>query len=311
MRLVIFTFSILFSINCYSHKNRVVAENYGNVKVYMRTGFDYSDIYKTKIVGQLAEKLSNRLQYKDTVFIEYIQDYAKEYSDDLYLLEYNNSNFKIIGGIKSDYKTPSNGHGLSIRIYTDRIDIVNVLKLIEFTINNREKTNSFLTKKSIEYNVYEYRELLGPLTSLATNDEVINQIFASDSELINEFIKEKILIAGQENYGIEIYWQNDKFIFEYNHIWSDEQEFVFELKDYFYHLYVNANEILIFVDKNSFYFLNGTSSLEKELIKIENESHAPLIVMSYGNKLLFHPFRDKDNLSIFLKDKNKVISKFE
>jgi hypothetical protein len=68
---------------------------------------------------------------------------------------------------------------------------------------------------------------------------------------------------------------------------------------------------LIFVDKNSFYYLDGTNDEKKELIKMDNTSYAPLSIMNFGNKVLFHPFRNKNELSIFLKDKNKVISKFE
>lgn len=273
----------------------------------MKTGFDYSDIDKIQIVGKLSEKLSERLHYKDTIFIEYIQDYTNIYDDDLFMLEFNNSNYKIIGGIKSEYKIKSNNSGLSVRIYADRINIVEILKLVEFTINNKEKTNSYLTKKEIGFNRYEEQ----PLNSIATDDKIIDEIYSSESELIKELINERILVNEQDNYGIEIYWINDKFIFEYNHIHSDKQEFVFELKDYFYHKYLNVNDILIFVDKNSFYYLDGTNDEKKELVKMDNTSYAPLIIMNFGNKVLLHPFRNRNELSIFLKDKNKVISKFE
>jgi len=273
----------------------------------MKTGFDYSDVDKIQIVGQLSERLSERLHYKDTIFIEYIQDYTNKYDNDLYMLEFNNSNYKLIGGIKSEYTIKSNKSGLSVRIYADRINVVEILKLVEFTISNKEKTNSYLTKKEIGFNRYDEQ----PLNSIATDDKIIDEIYSSESELIKELINERILIKEQDNYGIEIYWKNDKFIFEYNHIHSDKQEFVFELKDYFYHKYINVNDILIFVDKNSFYYLDGTNDDKKELIKMENKSYSPLIIMDFGNKVLFHPFRNRNELSIFLKDKNKVISKFE
>jgi hypothetical protein len=294
--------ALLLSFNCFAHKDKVIQKTYGNVKTYMRTGFDYSDIDKIKIVGQLSKKLSDRLQYKDTIFIEYIQDYTDKYANDLYMLEFNNSNYKIITGIEPEYKIDSNNSGLSVRIYADRIKVVDILKLVEFTIINEEKTNSYLTKKNIGYNVYEDKELI---------KQLIEQIISSESQLIKDIINEKILVNGQDNYGIEIYWQNDNFLFEYNHIHSDKQEIVFELKDYFYHTYVNVNDILIFVDKNSFYFLDGTNHKKKEIINIDNSSYAPLVVSDFGDKLLLHPMRNKSELSIFLKDKNKVISKFE
>ncbi|MFD2543749.1 hypothetical protein ACFSSB_15590 [Lacinutrix gracilariae] len=303
--------ALLFSFNCFAHKDKVIGKTYGNVKIYMKTGFDYSDIEKIKIVGQLSEKLSDRLSYKDTIFIEYVQDYTDNYADDLYLLEYNNSNYKIATGIKSDYTIESNDNGLSVRIYADRIKIVDVLKLVEFTIINKEKTNSFLTKKSIGFNVYEDQELLEPLVSIATEDEIIKQIISSKSEIVENIITNKILVNSQKPYGMEIYWQNGKFIFEYNHIQKNKQEFVFEIEDYYYHLYVNVNDILIFVDKNSFYFLDGTDDKPKKLINIDIGGYAPIRTMDFGDKILFQSYRNQSNINIFVKETNKVISKFE
>nr|WP_321226019.1 hypothetical protein [uncultured Psychroserpens sp.] len=148
MRLKIGILLLFISFNCFAHKDKVINETYGNVKVYIRTGFDYLDIDKIKIVGQLSEKLSSRLKYKDTLLIEYIQDYTNNYSDDLYMLEYNNSNYKLFDGIKPEYEIESNNNGLSVRIYADRIRIIDILKLVEFSITNKEKTNSYLTKKN-------------------------------------------------------------------------------------------------------------------------------------------------------------------
>lgn len=99
MKLKLGIIIFLFSFNCFAHKDKMVQELYGNVKIYMRTGFDYSDIVKIKIIGQLSEKLSEQLQYEEPILIEYIQDYPNYYLDDLYILEYNNSNYKLITGI--------------------------------------------------------------------------------------------------------------------------------------------------------------------------------------------------------------------
>ena len=122
------------SINAFAHKDKLVSETYGNVKTVIMTGFNYLDIDKIKIIGQLTKELSNRLKYRDTILIEYIHDYTNKYSDDLYLLEYNNSNYKLLedSSIKSNYTIKSNGKGLSVRMYADNINIVDVLKLVEF-----------------------------------------------------------------------------------------------------------------------------------------------------------------------------------
>ena len=311
MKLKIGILLLFITFNCFAHKDKVIGETYGNVKVYMRTGFDYLDIDKVKIIGKLSEKLSNQLKYKDTIFIEYIQDYTDKYSDDLYMLEYNNSNYKIVGGLKSEYKNNSNNNGLSVRINADRINIVDILKLVEFAIINKEKTNSFLTKKSIGYNVYEDQELLEPLISIATDDKLLKKIISSDSEIINQLISQKILVKGQEQYGMEVYWENNKFIFEYKHLHKNKQEFVFDVSDYLYHIFVNISDVLVFTDEKHFYYLDVSKKDKIEKTNLDMGTYYPIKVMSFGDKLLFQSPWNYKNINIFLIDKNKVISKFE
>ena len=47
------------------------------------------------------------------------------------------------------------------------------------------------------------------------------------------------------------------------------------------------------------------------MISFENGNYIPVSVMNFGDKLLLQSYRTKNNISIFLKEKNKVISKFE
>lgn len=200
---------------------------------------------------------------------------------------------------------------MSVRIYADQINITNVLKLVEFVIINKEKTNSFLTKKSIRVNSRSDDKIYEPIITVGTKDEIIDKIFSTGSEKISSITKEKILIQKQKNYGIEIYWQDDKFIFEYKYIHNDIPKKLFELKDYFYHKYININDLLIFVDKNRFYFLEGTTDKKKELINIKNSSYAPLEIYEFGDKIILYPLWNRSEISVFLKNKNMVISEFE
>lgn len=301
---------LLFSINSFAHKDKVFFEIYGNVKVYMRTGFDYSDIDKIKIIGKLSEKLSKNLNYKDTIFVEYIQDYTDYYSDDLYILEYNNSNFKLANGFKSQISSETNNSGLSVRIYADRIKILDILKYVEYLINNKEETNNYLTRKNIGYNHYEEQQYLEPINSEATNDKFLEKILSKESETITNLINQKIEVKSEEFYGIEIYWKNDKFMFEYK-LFKEKQDFIFEIKDYYYCVSVNVNELLVFVDENSFYFINGEKEIKRKLNKIDNGTNVPVRIVDLDDKILIYDFYKRKNINIFLKNKNKVIIKFD
>lgn len=305
-----FLILLLFSINSYAHKDKFFHENYGNVKVYMRTGFNYSDLDKIKIIGKLSEKLSKNLNYKDTIFIEYIQDYTNAYKDDLYLLEYNNSNFKLINGLEEPNSLETNNNGLSVRIYADQIKILDVLKFVEHLVINKEETNNYLTQKRIRLNDFEGNQLLGNLIYEATDNTLIEKIISKESYLIKEIIDEKFVVKSEEYYGIEIYWQNDKFIFEYK-LFNEDQYLLHELKDYYYCVQVNINEILVFIDESSFYFINGNKEKNIRLNKIKNGNYVPVGSIDLDNKILIYDFYNRGNINIFLKNKNKVISKFD
>lgn len=311
MRLKIGILLLFITFNCYAHKDKVLGEIYGNVKVYLRTGFENSEFDKIKIIGKLSEKISQRLRYKDTIFIEYVQDYTDQYSDDLYILEYGNSNYKIFSGIKSEYKIESNNKGLSVRIYADRINIVDILRLVEFTISNKKNTNKYLDEKSIGYNVHEDKVLLEPLITISTDDKLIEKILSSESQIINDVISKKVLISGQELYGMELYWKDDKFIFAYNHIQSKKREIVFEIKDFFHHNIINSNDAIIFTSKFEFYYLDGTKVNERRKLDLDIPIYVPIIVKSYGNKLLLANSWNPSSINIYLIDKNKVISTFD
>lgn len=248
---------------CYAHKDQVILETYGNVKIYMKTGFDYSEINKIKIIGKLSEKISNQLKYRDTIMIEYLHDYTKQYLDDLYMLEYNNSNNKLIFGINSNYTIKSNETGLAVRVYAKKINIVDILKLVEFTIINKEKANNHLVIKKIKFKnkIYEYEEGLREevkthINSIATNDNLIKKIISENSELIKTIISDKIEVEKQTHFGSEIYWQNNKFIFEYKFGIHDPNVIVFEIKDFYYCVEPNPNDLFIFINENSFFELH-------------------------------------------------------
>lgn len=302
--------ALIFTINCYAHVDKSISKTYGNVKVYLRTGFDYAEFDKIKIVGKLSEVLSKRLKYKDTIFIEYIHDYTDVYTDDLYLLEYNNTDFKFLYGIKDNYKKTVNKNGLSVRINANKINIVNILKLVEFAIINKEKTNTYIAKKSVKHNHIEDRTLLEPLIVNLTDDKIIKDIKLSQSKVINDVISKKIPIKEAKPYGLQIYWINDTFVFEYNHLHNDN-EILLEIKDYYYRISPNNDEILIFIDKNSFYFLDQTHENNKDLITINTDNIVPLRAMDFSDKILLLNMWNRKDINILLKKNNKIISKFE
>ena len=138
---------------------------------------------------------------------------------------------------------------------------------------------------------------------------MISQINSSQSKIINEVINERIIVSNQRTFGIEIYWQNDKFFFEYKNVSGKKNDTLFEIHDFYYSVSLNQNDLLIFINKNEFYFLDGSNLKEKKLNRIKIGSYLPVRVLEFKDKILIYDRRDSFN--VFLPKKNKTITKFE
>ena len=307
MKLKISILFFLLSTNSFAHKDKYIIETYGNVKTLIKTGFDYSEIDKIKIIGQLAEKLAIKLNYKDSIFIEYDHDYTDLYKDDLYMLEYNGS--KLFSRLMANYNANPDSTNLFVFINANNINIITTLKLVEFGMFNKEKVNEYLFEKKIRYYDDNDKEIFKPLNPFATDKRLISQINSSQSKIINEVINERIIVSNQRIFGIEIYWQSDKFFFEYKNVSGKKNDTLFEIHDFYYSVSLNQNDLLIFINKNEFYFLDGSNLKEKKLNRIKNGSYLPVRVLEFKDKILIYDRRDSFN--VFLPKKNKTITKFE
>ena len=315
LKLLILFFSTFITTNSLAHKDIHIHKKYGNVKIYMKTGFYYSDVLKIQIIGKLSNELSKYLEYKDTILIEYLQDYTNWYKDDIYLLENNNSDYKFIQGIEKLNKkqNSSSKKGISIRICADRINIVETLKLIEYTIINRKKINKYLTSRKIRYNDTYFHKT--HFITTGNSKQFIQKIFnKTTSELIKRLINRKIVAEAKKNKQVEIYWKNNQFIFEKKYIKELEKENIqlFKINDYFYHIYIdNGNRLLIFTDNTHFYYVDPYNKLIKQN-EYKNGTYVPVgAIGKFGNKLIIHKLIGNSDMNIYLIKQNKMISKFE
>jgi hypothetical protein len=293
------------------HKDMEVYETYGNIKVFLRTGFHYSEVEKIKVIGKLSEKLSLKLSHKDTIFIEYIQDYTDIYSKDIYTFE-NNTNWSFNNGLRSDFKPKKIKPGISIRINANKIKIVDVLCLVEYAIlNHKNLPEKLVNQKVIDRWGDNDQELEFKIKSVS--DELLNQIFSQKSELVQELISERTYINKVELIGIETYWMNDKFTFEYK--FHDEPIVkLIDVTDYYYYLELGYKSLLIFINENKFYYAKPDDESNNKLLELNSSSHIPFNTINmFINKIVLYNNSNKppNDFYILLTDKRKVISKFE
>ena len=310
-----FIIFLIFSNYCTAHKPKFKVERFGNVKTFFRSQFNFGDKtiesqeMKIHIVGKLSEIIANRLNFKDTLMIEYEKNHFKQ---KLKILESDNSNYKVLG-LTEGGVIKSNGKGLAVRIIDDNIEVSDVLKLVEYTIVNKEKLNQSLNPIKYFYNDENQ------ITVLANSDDFIQKITKKQSNLIDEIIQSEILLLDSGELRTQISWKNNEFIFAKNTKYLKENnvyknEYVScKVSDFKYYLEsFDFSCVLIFNNLNTFTYFDGREeniSSQKLDERISDFYPFRLNKDKIPNKILLIPFNN-DGFYVY-KINKKLLQKIE
>ncbi|WEK69657.1 MAG: hypothetical protein P0Y62_17800 [Candidatus Chryseobacterium colombiense] len=287
------------------------------MKTLFRSGFNFgnqiieSQEMKIHIIGKLSETIAKRLNFKDTLMIEYERDF---YKNRLFVLENDNSNYKILG-LKDEVVMKSNGKGAAVRIVDENINVVDILKLVEYSILNRKKINKSLIPMDYTYS-YEGDKI----TVLANSEVFIQNIIQKKSNLINEIIDDEIELVNNGFIQTRISWKNDEFIFGFNEIppsngnYIDVKSEKYVLRDFKY--YIESmwhNFFVIFPDPANFIYFDGRD--ENTFLQHINDTVNDLYPFRLGNDIITNnvvlliPYKD-DFFYVYHK-KKKLLQKIE
>lgn len=260
-RLILF-FILLFFLPYFveAHKPKVLIERYGNVKTYFSSNFNFaartieSQELKIQVIGKLAKRMMKELHCNDTVLIEYKKRYDGER---IFILENNTFNYKI-AGLESGIITKSNGKGLAIRIIDDDLDIINVLKLVEYSVLNRNTINKSLQPLHFRYNKTD------EMIVSANSENFIEKITGNHSDLVQEIIAEETELLNNGFAKTRISWKNGVFLFGYNDIPPSSGNYIsyekakYILKDFNYYIESYWSDFfVIFYDSDRFVYFDG------------------------------------------------------
>jgi len=301
---------LIFSNNLSAHKPKVKVENFGNIKTFFISEFNFgaktieSQELKMQIIGKLSKTISENLGYRDTIMIER-KTYFYDNNHDFYILENNNSNYKI-GALEDGVMLKSNGKGLAIRIISKKVNVTDVLKLVEYTIRNRIKINNLLVSTPYFYNENEQMKVL------SNTKEFISKIVNQNSNLVDEIIKQDVILTKDSETIIS--WNNNEFIFEMNlekfkpdNLYSDLPKNQLKIQDFKYYINSpNNNFFLVFTDMETFVYFDGREENISQKIKIDNNrSWYPFVLGKdkIGSKIILY---NRDQV-IFIYDINKKL----
>jgi len=220
--------------NAFAHKDLHVTKEFGNVKVGIRTGFEYEEINNVALLGQLAEKLCIKLNYKEPVFLDFSHDYIGN----------------LIPDFSISYNKVNNERLIVIRQLDRHFQAQTTLKLLEYAILN------FSNIKSTD-----------PLAI----KEALN---TPNSDLLNDILKVRIDRDGKDfKSGISYYLQNNKYyVFRKDWVYGGETvlfdiERIFDFK----RTGNQGNWVIVFDSDSSFYYAGGCElSKRHEFNRLDN-----------------------------------------
>jgi hypothetical protein len=306
---------LICSNNFFADKPKVKVENFGNIKTFYISEFNFnsktiaSEELKMQIIGKLSKEISEKLGYKDTIMIE-----RKTF------LSYNKRNFYMLENDNSDYKVAflddgvlrkSNGKGLAIRVISAKVNVIDILKLVEYTIKNRQKVNKSLVSIPYFHNEDEQIEVF------VNTEEFISKTVNRNSKLVDEIIKQEVIL--EKDTETIISWNNNEFIFKMNlekfkpdNLYRDLLKNQLKIQDFKYYIKSpNYYFFLVFTDMKTFTYFDGEEDNTSQKIKIENSrSWYPFILGKdkIGSKIIL--YNDKEFFYMYDINK-KLLQKIE
>ena len=302
----------LFFMPTFAHQDYWTTMDYGNVKVRVKTGFDYEEINKAFIIGQLAEKLAKGLDYSGPIFLDFNHYYLEDCVP-TYFISYDKGTIEHNWDSDSKEKDYLKSKAIVVRQISRQFNVISTLKLLEYSLKNISKIKALQKKITYSQHYCDWK-----INSIDTF-HIKEQLKIPNSELLNKIIKQRIYRPDKEfKYGISYFWQNNMFhLFLRDYKKADSTlaniDNIYEIKKF------GNSSALVFDSDNSFFYVsqnNKTYVSQKHVINntfdyyrpynVENISRDKLSInfSYYPNKSERQP---KEITLIYLTDKDELI----
>lgn len=280
MKSLLVTLLIICTINIsYANKNKVVSEDYGNVKILFTSSHYYEEMNKSLIIGEYSEMLSKKLGYNSQITLWFKHSFSNN----------SISNYEVTHDRKND---SSKNNEIFIKMEDDIYDVCNVLSLLEYSILNVKSIGNWNGNEIIGNN--------NPPSKLLKNI-LGNKVYKP----------RKIEELDNLSQNAKYYFKNDKFhFFKIN---NGSEEIVLSLDNIFQLSDKGEYSYLLFDSVNSFYFVpvNRMKNVSKRIDINDTKNHyMPYKVRGISNQLssiTFSKLKSDERERVALYDEEKEV----
>jgi len=280
---------------CHAHQDFYVTKTFDNLTVRIKTGYEYEEINKLKILGELGQKMLEKADYKGAVLIDFNHYYTGTCEPD-YFISYDNGAIKNTWDNKKT-KAVLSTSGLVIRIVSSRLDYKKSLELLQYAIEN--KTDIKKSQKEIKYEQNYCQWYINSIDTV----EISNVLKENQSSLVTKTLKQKVYVADSTwNFGTSYYYQDDSFNFLVRAYNGVPDTVALTVKNVYQVVQIGSGSKIIFDTDSSFYYVGwygGRVVSRKHLIENTKDNFQGFSVREIGDDMLtiyFSRFATKEEI---------------
>ena len=309
---LLFLLLLLSSSDVFAHQDFWMIKTFGKVKVRIKTGFNYEEINKAWIIGELTNKLANSYKYEDTIFLDFNHSYTGDVRPD-YFISYDDGSIKQTwSGAETLYFLK--GKALVVREVARRFDASATLKLVEYALTHLADVKK--EQKPLEYNKNFCQWLINSIDTSKTTQIVKG----TSSKLVSEIMNKKIYRPKneKESNSISYFFSNNKYHVFYNDY--NVKDSVLLVVDNIYQFEtISFNEVIALDTDSTFYYIQGVNNphaSQRLTIKNKFDFYRPYeitrvgdykVVFSFGYYTKEEGRQPKERTLLYRSDKNEVV----
>lgn len=297
------------SMKVSAHRDFWVFTESGNIKTRIKTGYQYEEIKKVQIIGKLAELLAKKLNYTESILLDF-NHYYVGIAEPIYFLSFDNGTIKHSYDEARKVQPLLNKNGIVVRQVGSEFDIVNTLKMLEYSINNWKSIKK--TQKRIEYNENYCNWVVNSIDI----NQSIEILKSKESEVIREIINTKIYRPEKGGKSrVTYYWKNNKYKVVFRG--KNKEKLLITLNN-IYDIQQKRNTIFIFETPADFLVFDSYKQVVSKKWSIENaeKNYRPYSINYLGGDKFSISFnyyskepgiQPKNQIFIYAKLEDKII----